>query len=388
MDRPLRIALVYDCLFPWTYGGAERWYRLLAAELVAQGHEVSYLTRLQWDPAQPPDIPGVRVVAVSRADQLYGPAGDRLIGPPVRFGVGVARWLRAHRREVDVVHTCAFPYFSLLGVRAALAGRRQQPRVVVDWIEAWSDDYWRDYLGPVKGPVAAAVQRLCVALTPSALVYSDLTSRRLRALGIRGSVHNPGGLAPDPAAGAALTPAAEPPTVVFVGRWARAKRPDVVIPAVALARTRLPGLRLVVLGDGPLAATVRRQAAGLDWVSLPGFVDRDVLETTIAGAACLLAPSNREGFGIVVVEAAATGTPAVVAASPDNASVELVRRGSNGRIAADASPQALADAVVEVVLAGPALRASTRAWYVEHAPGLSARTTAADVAELYATIAT
>jgi NAD(P)-dependent dehydrogenase (short-subunit alcohol dehydrogenase family) len=70
----MRVALVYDCLYPWTVGGAERWMRALAEALAAEGHDVTYLTRRQWDPGEPPRIPGVRVIAVSRADELYDAA--------------------------------------------------------------------------------------------------------------------------------------------------------------------------------------------------------------------------------------------------------------------------------------------------------------------------
>ncbi len=45
----MRICLIYDCLFPYTVGGAERWYRDLAERLAAAGHEVTYLTLRQWD---------------------------------------------------------------------------------------------------------------------------------------------------------------------------------------------------------------------------------------------------------------------------------------------------------------------------------------------------
>ncbi len=44
----MRVCVVYDCLFPYTIGGAERWYRNLAEHLAAQGHEVTYLTLRQW----------------------------------------------------------------------------------------------------------------------------------------------------------------------------------------------------------------------------------------------------------------------------------------------------------------------------------------------------
>jgi len=59
----VKLCLVYDCLYPWTIGGAERWMRDLAEALAADGHEVTFLTRLQWDPGDPPQIDGVRVIA-------------------------------------------------------------------------------------------------------------------------------------------------------------------------------------------------------------------------------------------------------------------------------------------------------------------------------------
>jgi hypothetical protein len=60
----VRVCLIYDCLFPHTVGGAERWYRNLAERLAAAGHEVTYLTLRQWEPGSEPDIPGVTVIAV------------------------------------------------------------------------------------------------------------------------------------------------------------------------------------------------------------------------------------------------------------------------------------------------------------------------------------
>src|SRR5207248_9953420 len=114
----VRVCLVYDCLFPYTVGGAERWYRNLAAELVAAGHEVTYLTREQWPAGDPPRIEGVRVLAVSPGGSLYTPDGRRTIASPLRFGLGVFLHLVRHRRSYDVVHSCAFPYFQLVGARA------------------------------------------------------------------------------------------------------------------------------------------------------------------------------------------------------------------------------------------------------------------------------
>ena len=54
---------------------------------------------------------------------------------------------------------------------------------------------------------------------------------------------------------------------------------------------------------------------------------------------CLVLPSRREGYGLVVVEAAALGTPSVVVRGPDNAATELVEDGKNGFVAPSADPE-------------------------------------------------
>jgi glycosyltransferase involved in cell wall biosynthesis len=361
----VRVCIAYDCLFPWTVGGAERWYRALAERLVAEGHEVTYLTRLQWEPGAEPEIPGVRVVAVSRADPLYDEEGRRRITPPLRFGAGVLRHLLRRRRAYDAVHLCSFPFFSLLAARLALVGTRLP--VAVDWFEIWSGDYWAEYLGPVGGRIGYAVQRLCVLLTPRAFVFSALHERRLRDEGLRGEVVRLRGLwGGDPTDIPEPRPASEPPTVVFAGRHIPEKRAATIPAAIAL----LPGHRARILGDGPERDAVRAEVARLgltDRVEVPGFVDAAEVAEAMATASCLLLPSVREGYGLVVVEAARLGTPSVVVAAPDNAAVELVEDGVNGVVAPDGSPEALAAAV----RAAEPLRADTAEWFRRQARELS-----------------
>src|SRR5262249_49145120 len=84
--RSMRLCLVYDCLFPHTVGGAERWYRNLAERLAADGHEVTYLTLRQWDRGADPGVGGVDVHAVGPRLRLYSWPGRRRIWPPLVFG--------------------------------------------------------------------------------------------------------------------------------------------------------------------------------------------------------------------------------------------------------------------------------------------------------------
>ena len=366
----MRICLVYDCLFPYTVGGAERWYRNLAQRLAAEGHEVTYLTLRQWPRAERGEVPGVVVVTAGPRMALYRAAGQRRILPPLVFGAGVLGHLLRHGRRYDVVHTASFPYFSLLA--AGLVRRAAGFRLVVDWHELWSRRYWREYLGGPGGRVGWAVQALCLRVPQHAFCFARLTAARLREEGVRGEVTVLEGEYAGPLTGAAPMPA--DPVVVFAGRHIPEKRAPAIVPAVARARARVPELRARILGDGPergavLAAIAREGLEGV--VEAPGFVDGEVVDHDLARALCMVLPSSREGYGMVVVEASAAGTPSVVVRGEDNAATELVEEGVNGFVADSASPEDLAAAIVRVHEAGGELRRSTAAWFERNARRLS-----------------
>ena len=359
----MRICLVYDCLYPYTVGGAERWYRNLAERLAAGGHEVTFLTRRQWEGEA--DVPGVRVVAVSPRMQLYARGRRRLL-PPILFGLGVLLHLLRHGRRYDVVHTASFPYFSLLA--AGAARRRGAYRLVVDWHEVWTREYWRDYLGRVGGAIGWRIQRACLRVPQRAFCFSRLHENRLRELGLRGELTRlEGQYAGQPAPD---EPSEPQPVVVFAGRHIPEKRVPALVPALA----HLPGLRAEIYGDGPerakvLEAIARHQLE--DRVRAPGFVDEDVLERALASALCFALPSQREGYGLVIVESAARGVPSVAVDGPDNATTELVEDGTNGAVAASASADDLAAAITRVRDGGEELRASTLEWFRRNAERLS-----------------
>src|SRR5450756_546911 len=98
------------------------------------------------------------------------------------------------------------------------------------------------------------------------------------------------------------------------------------------AAARIDGLRGEFYGDGP-----EREA--LQWAivehgvqeraTAPGFVDAPTLDAALRRALCMLSTSRREGYGMVVIEASAHATPAVVVAAEDNAATELVDDGVN-----------------------------------------------------------
>jgi glycosyltransferase involved in cell wall biosynthesis len=376
----VRVCLVYDCLFPHTVGGAERWYRGVAERLAAEGHEVTYLTLRQWDRGTDPGVPSVDVIAAGPRLSLYTRSGRRRILPPLIFGAGVLVHLARRGRRYDVVHTASFPYFSLLA--AGFLRRWGRYRLVVDWLELWTLSYWQDYLGRLGGWVGWRVQRACVQVPQRAFCLSELHAARLREEGLRSEVTVLRGIYAAPEPDAQVEAYVDPGPVVFAGRHIAEKRVPSLIPALA----RLPDVRAEIYGDGPEREQVVSliRSHGLERrVSAPGFVPHEQVDAALRSALCLVLPSRREGYGLVVVEACAAGTPAVVVADPDNAATELIEEGVNGFVAASDSPEDLADAIVRVREGGAALRASTAEWYRANARRLSLEASLERVAEAY-----
>jgi glycosyltransferase involved in cell wall biosynthesis len=380
----MRICLVYDCLYPHTVGGAERWYRDLAERLVAEGHEVTYLTLRQWDRGERPQIDArVRVVVAGPRMALYTDSGRRRILPPLVFGLGVLAHLLRNGRRYDVVHTCAFPYFSLLA--AAPLRTPMGFGLVVDWFEVWSRSYWRDYLGALGGRIGELVQRGCARVPQRAFCFSELHARRLREERLNGPITVLRGLYAGSAEPA--TPQASEPVVLFAARLIPEKQVTLAVAAMALAAQRIEGLRGEFLGQGPErdaldAAIVEHGLQGT--LIARGFTETDTVDAEMRRAMCMLVTSRREGYGLVVVEAAARATPSVVVAGEDNAATELIEEGVNGTVAPRSDPEAVAEAIVRIHAAGVAMRESTARWFAENAGWLSLESSLRAVLDVYA----
>jgi glycosyltransferase involved in cell wall biosynthesis len=106
--------------------------------------------------------------------------------------------------------------------------------------------------------------------------------------------------------------AADRPTVLFVGRFYRRKRVDVLLRAAAI----LPDIDFRIVGNGPCTPALHALARELKLgsrVTWLGDVTRAQLAAEYNRATVFCLPSVQEGFGIVLLEAMAAGKPIVAA---------------------------------------------------------------------------
>jgi glycosyltransferase involved in cell wall biosynthesis len=136
-------------------------------------------------------------------------------------------------------------------------------------------------------------------------------------------------------------------TFVFVGRLTRQK----ALPLAFAAVERVPGARLVVVGDGPDRAELERLAG--ERVELRGALPRDEALRVVAGATAAVLPSAWENLPHSAVEALSVGVPVVATAV--GGVPEVVLDGENGLLVPPGDQEALA-AAIRRVLEEPGLR--------------------------------
>ena len=358
-----RIAFVCDHRYPYTVGGAQRYYGTLTQALASE-RAVTYLTRRFWPGERVRVEDGVEVIGLTVARAESGHR-RRLLGPKLLFALAVFWHLLLHGGRYRVVHCSCFPHAALIAAELALLAHRRTA-LIADWHEVLPRDSWRRRRGRL-GDVAWLAQRLAVNCGRAAITFSSLHERRLREEGRRGSVYRVPEFPPEPRAPVGGDPPERENLLVFAGRLVDEKRAHLVAPVVAELRRHDPSWRAVIFGTGPEEARVRASIAehGLDGaVRLAGYAPWPEVSRAMLAGRALLFPTLREGFGLVVIEAASHGLPSIVCVEEDNAAVELVEPGRNGEICPVADPSVQAAAVRALDQHGD-IHERTREWFRE-----------------------
>lgn len=257
-----------------------------------------------------------------------------------------ARRLRVVDADVALVSTSAFIKGLQLPERTVEVAYCHSP---TRYLWDWRDDYLRE---EVPAPLRGAVGELLTALRETDRAFatrvdrwianSQVVADRIRRYYDSGStvVHPPVDVD-------AFTPQRERGDFwVYVGRLSPYKRADIAVRAFATL-----GLRLVVVGEGRERGSL--EAIARDNIAFAGRLDDPTVRQLLGGARGLIFPAE-DDFGIVCVEALASGAPVV--ALDAGGATEIVRDGVDGALVAQPDPDAFTEAV---------LRVERQAWDVE-----------------------
>ena len=154
-------------------------------------------------------------------------------------------------------------------------------------------------------------------------------------------------------------PAAQRPYLLFVGRFVEKKGVRHLLDAMRRLESDAAPVDLVLVGDGPMAESLKRQAAGLTGARFLGWLPNREVRRMMRGALAICVPSvavqngDSEGLPNVVLEAMASAAPVI--ASDLGGIGDAVEHGRTGFLLPPADSQAIAAAVVQL-LGDPALR--------------------------------
>jgi glycosyltransferase involved in cell wall biosynthesis len=343
----VRIALVYDAIYPWVAGGAERRFAEIGRRL-AQHHDVHLVGWQWWDGPATIERGGMTLHGLGRAPTLYGEDGKRTVREALAFSARLLPFLL--RNRFDVLDCSATPYLPLYP--AALARHVHGERLVVTWHEYWGS-HWDEYLPHRRlvARLARTVESGGRRIGDSVVAVSDFTARAM------GMADEPRmavvGNGVDIEAIATAEPMPDGADVIFVGRLIDEKRVDLLLQAVALLCRREMPVRCAIIGDGPERAALEAAPARLGIadgvVRFLGRVPDSDVARHLRAARILVMPSLREGYGLAVAEAQAAGAVPVVVRGPFSAASELVHDAVDGLVV-DATAEALADGIGALLL--------------------------------------
>jgi phosphatidylinositol alpha-mannosyltransferase len=337
----MKLALVTQSYYP-RYGGVTEHVAHTARELRARGHEVTVVTGRPVGLSEAPS-PHVVRLGTSVVVPFQGALVDLTLGPHLKREL-TALW---RDRPFDLVHV----HQPLTPTLPLLTGETAQAPVVGTFHAAGAKSrLFRLF----RRPLARHFDRLegLVAVSPAARQFAHKHfpgDYRIIPNGVDTSRFHPD-VPPRPELADGRL------NILFVGRLDPRKGVPVLLDALPLVRKDVPEARVIVVGDSFLRPWLAREQGGRrrDHVRFVGAVAPSELPSYYASAHLVVSPALRnESFGIVLLEAMASGKPVVASDIPGYRAV--IEDGVDGLLAPPGDPASLARALT-ALLRDPARR--------------------------------
>jgi glycogen(starch) synthase len=304
------------------------------------------------------DVSDLRVLAggagdASQADDMFRlvrPVRPRVLDGLVfhaSLPVRVAREVRDFEPDAVLVQN---PY-DVPAVLAARAAARSEARVVVELHGDWraSARLYGSPLRRVVAPLVDLLARIGIRRADAVRTVSTFTSELVRSEGVEPLAEFPAYVDFDVFREEPPRPLPTRPALLFVGVLEHYKGIDVLADAWRRAAPRVPDAELRLVGRGSRFAVVEQLLADVPHQTRwqPALQPQELVRE-LDDATALVLPSRSEGLPRIVIEAFCRGRPVVGARA--GGIVDAVRDGENGVLVDVEDTDALADALVDVLL--------------------------------------
>jgi glycosyltransferase involved in cell wall biosynthesis len=337
----MKIAFVYDAIYPFVVGGGEKRIYELAKRLSAQGEDVTVVGMKYWEGEDEISLDGIRLVGVCKAVPLYKRNGKRSFTEPLYFAWFV--FLHLMKKSYNLIDCSNFPFLSCIACK--LATIFKETKLVITWYEVWGKKYWKEYMGPI-GVFGYLIEKSVSWLADNNIAISEFT--RKRAVSILNMQEKTIVVIPNGISFQELQKgiaSLKEDQIIYVGRLVQHKRVDILITAFKEIAYSYPTIRLLIIGKGPEETRLRDMAKEFldnQRIQFRGFLEEADLRAEMKKSLLFVLPSEREGLGAVIFESMGLGVPVIALECELSAAKNIIENGFNGLLVRNAKEMARA----------------------------------------------
>jgi glycosyltransferase involved in cell wall biosynthesis len=327
----MKIAIVYDPIYPFIIGGGEKRNWEVAIRLAKQEFQVYIVGMKFWKGKNEIVKNGVHIRGICPAIPFFNKKGKRSIYEPIYFGFFV--FLHLLRNSYDIIDCANFPYIS--AIAAKFAGfLKKKNKLFITWHEVWGKEYWLRYAGWL-GRVGWIVEKLVSKVTNHNIFVSSFMEQRGESiLGVKRENRTIISNGVECKRLSKSENIQKENQAIFIGRIVKHKRVDMLIEAFKdIVNETKENLILKIIGEGPEKQKMVELSEKLklkDKVLFSGFMKKEEVEREMKKSKIFVLPSELEGMGIVIIEAMASGTAVIAADSQYSAAKCIIDNGVNG----------------------------------------------------------
>lgn len=358
----MKIILICESVFPENKGGLERWITWYAEKLANLSFEVEYINASGINEIRQ----GVKYTSATTRNWRYNKNGKRSIKQSLNFAFSIRPIIRDSKP--DVIYSVQAPIFSLFSLGLFF---RRPWLLIVEWIEIWSLNYWRSYLGFIRGTIGFYIQTLAQRVGDIRVVFTQRCLNQLSRQ-TKKNVLLPGLCMPQRVL--ALDSFKKRENLLFLGRFVGEKQPFLALQVARELRNLGWTGCLNFVGTGPLANLLEKEIMKNEmrsFVQMRENASQDQLEEYFNNTFLLFHPSKREGYGLAMIESAERGIPTLLIDYPENASIDI--KIPSQIVASTENPKTLATLALEAYLNQEANFHSLRDWRNKSLPNMQAQ---------------